>query len=151
MLTARALSMIALLVLGSCRPRPVESPEGGETTESAHAEDVGQKLEATATTFAPGAKRIELYHGEAMNEDEQQSFGANLLTETCYWLIGVGESSIDELTLYLYDPSGSRVDESKKTMRPMLHFCPKNPGRYMFKASVPKGKGNYQIGLYTKP
>jgi len=58
--------MIALLVLGSCRPRPVESPEGGETTESAHAEDVGQKLEATATTFAPGATRIELYHGEAI-------------------------------------------------------------------------------------
>lgn len=145
------LLALAVLLLSGCPRRPVESPEEGAPLDNPRPEDVGQKLDATATTFAPGARRIDLFQGEAMTEDEQQSFGANLLAETCYWLIGVGESSIDELTIYLYNPSGSRVDESKNTMRPMLHFCPKNPGRYMFKVGVPKGKGNYHVGLYTKP
>lgn len=150
LLVGRAL-LVALLVSCGCRRTPPETQSDAATNDSPAAENVGQKLDATIATFAPNTKRVDVFHGEAMKEDEVQTFGANLLVDTCYWLIGAGESSIDELVITLYDPSGERVDASKKTMRPMLHLCPSKPGRYTFKVAVPRGKGNYQVALHSKP
>lgn len=137
------LSHVPLLVACARTPQP-------EQPEDAPPEDLDRALVFELAAAAPGAQRQDLFGGMSLGGDEKQPFGAELKKDACYWFIGVAESPVKELALYLFDPAGGRVATEKGSARPVLRACANETGRYKLEV-VPSGKGAFQVGLYVKP
>jgi hypothetical protein len=145
------MALAAAPFLLSCKRGPVEAPPDGVTSGNAPAEDLDGRLTYAARAKLPEAKRLDLFTGMALTEDESESFGVVLSGGRCYWFLGVAESSVGELALFLYDPAGKRVSDAKKSDLPVMQVCPIETARYQLRTKVPSGKGAYHVGLYANP
>ncbi|MEZ4441716.1 MAG: hypothetical protein R3B72_21630 [Polyangiaceae bacterium] len=123
-------------------PEPVAPPEP-------EGPDLRSLVEKEAGSSAPGAERVGDFFTD--RSDKRDWFAA-LEVGYCYWWIGAGEpGAIDELTLYLWDPDGRRVTQSKSQSHMVtIGHCPQKGGMHKFQAAIGSGDGKYLVGLYKR-
>jgi hypothetical protein len=69
----------------------------------------------------------------------------------CYWFFAVGDQGVERLSLFLWDPNGDRVADSKsETAEVELGHCPKTGGMFHVQAKVASGSGRYGMSVYGK-
>lgn len=109
---------------------------------------LGPAVEKMAKSVAPGAKKVgEFYASDAEISDWYTPFSKG----DCYWVVGVGEDSIDELFLYLWDPDDDRVTQSRaKDHKASIGHCAKRDGMYHIQTKINDGDGHYKVGVYVK-
>jgi hypothetical protein len=107
-----------------------------------------QLIEREAAATAPGASRVgEYFVGSADKTDWHTALEAG----NCYWFIGAGGPGIKQLFLYLWDPAGGRINQSKSISEKVnLGHCPTVSGMYHFQAKVDSGSGDYTVGVFMK-
>jgi hypothetical protein len=112
--------------------------------------DLTAIIEAQAGAAAPGAARVgDFFAGTASTSDWSTAMSIG----KCYWIIGAGDpGKVKKLFLYLWDPQGKRVTESRSdSSTAVIGVCPKDVGgMYKFQAKVDSGSGAYQVGIYVK-
>jgi hypothetical protein len=111
--------------------------------------DLAKIIEDEANASAPGAERVGEFFKDS--SDKRDWFTA-LEAGQCYWWIGAGDpATINELTLYLWDPQDTRITQSKsQSNKVTIGHCPTKSGMFKFQAAVSSGDGNYMVGLYKK-
>ncbi len=145
--TASALALSFLIPFAACkRDRPPLTPDPPDWLEGA--------VDEQAQRAAPGSVRVgDLYTGLAFDEGDRQQWHVRLSGRGCIHLSAAGDQSVEEIALYLWGPTGKRLEtERGSTPRTMLRYCPVYGanGDYKFEAKVTEGHGHFAVGLYAE-
>jgi hypothetical protein len=142
---ALALALVATAV-GCNRDRAPMTPVPPDWLDGA--------VEEQAKQLAPGSVRVgDLYKGTAYDDGDRQQWQVTLSGSGCIHLSGVGDQSVERLSLYLWGPDGERLETVRgDTARTLLSYCPTTPaqGAYKFEAKVADGHGHFAVGLYAQ-
>jgi hypothetical protein len=93
--------------------------------------------EPTSETLAAGASR---------------RLAVPLAADTCYAILGVGASTIQDLDLSVVDPSSRSIDEVVGTgSRGIVRVCAQAAGEYGLQVRVNDGQGAFRYAVYRWP
>ena len=113
--------------------------------------DLSALVDGQATSAAPGAGRVGNFFTGNTAQGDRNDWAVALDAGRCYWFIGAGETSVQHLSLYLWEPAGSRVtDNRSRNNQAVIGHCPKVSGMFKVEAKVEKGSGAYQMGIYVR-
>lgn len=131
-------------------PRPVAkpSPAGKPAPSTPAPANLEGAITALAKSEAAGAEQVgDFFTGSADKTDWYTALDKN----KCYWFVGAGDEGVDELHLYLWDPSDKRITANKSTTnRVNVGHCPTVSGMFHFQAKVQAGEGTYEVGVFAK-
>jgi hypothetical protein len=144
---ATLVALSLLVPAGACRRQQAPlTPAPPEWLDTAVTDQAKQ--------HAPDAEAVgEIYKGTAFREGDRTDWQVTLEGGRCYWFSSAGDQTVEELSLYLWDPTGERVStERGKSPRTVLSYCtpPVMPGLYKVQAKVEEGHGHYALGIYGK-
>lgn len=113
---------------------------------------IDAEVENQAQQSQPGVARDgELFRGVAYEEDGFTDWRVMLDASKCYWFSGVGDQTVERLSLYLWDPNDKRITSNRsKNARSVIFHCPEVTGMYKLQAKVADGAGHYAVGVYSK-
>jgi hypothetical protein len=146
-IAAAILTLSLVVPLGACRrqkaPLTPTPPEWLDTAVHEQAKQV-----------SPDSEQVgDVYKATAYREGDRTDWQLSLEASQCYFFSGAGDQTVEELSLYLWDPSGSRVaTERGDGPRTVLSYCtpPTMPGLYKFQAKIEEGHGHYAVAVYGK-
>jgi hypothetical protein len=111
-------------------------------------------IDEQAKMAAPDSIRVgDIYKSVAFKEGDRQQWHVTLDGGGCIHLSAAGDQTVEEISLFLWDPSGKRLETVRgKTPRTVLHHCPPPGARgaYKFEAKITEGHGHYAVGLYAQ-
>lgn len=110
-----------------------------------------QKVDQQAKVADPsGTLNGEVMHGVAYATKEFTEWLVHFDNQHCYWISGVADEGIDKLSVYLWDPKGSRVDSDKAAGASIImKYCPTETGPYKIQGKSGKGAGHFSFGTYA--
>ena len=143
--TAFMLGLSILMTVGACRrdkqPLTPQPPDWMEPTVSKQAQEIAPE----ATPVTPVLAGVALRSGQRSNYDLQ------LEKEFCYLFSAVGDSTVEELYLNVWDPEDHRVAKAKEPGPGMvMEYCPEVSGKHEFEVKVDDGHGHYMARVFSK-
>jgi hypothetical protein len=137
-------SVVAALGLFACHHKAPISPTPPPWLPTAVQEQV--------TKQAPDATLVgNLYPGLADDDTRKTDWKLTLDVGKCYWISAAGDQGVEEIALYLWDPSDKRVaKEPGRGPRTLMNYCPEVSGLFRMEAKVTEGRGHYAVGVYAK-
>jgi hypothetical protein len=112
-------------------------------------------LEAAVDRFAvetaAGARLDGKYYKGFEAEDRPLDFTVPLSAGRCYLFAAVATAGVRAMSIYLWDPGDSRIDQMRNVPRPTLAHCPKHTGPYHLQIKFTRGGGSVVVGSYLKP
>jgi hypothetical protein len=137
-------ALVAALGLYACNHKAPISPTPPPWLPTAVQEQVTQQ--------APDATLVgSLYPGLADGDTKKTDWKVTLDVGKCYWISAAGDQGIEEIALYLFDPSDHRVaKEPGRSPRTLMNYCPEVSGLFRLQAKVTEGRGHYAVGVYAK-
>jgi hypothetical protein len=111
------------------------------------------ELSRIAQSLVPEAQQIgDTLKAVAFEEDDHMEWMVNLEAGSCYIITGVGDQTVEEMTLELKDPEDDDVvDETNAPPRVAMEWCTVMPGLYKLHAQVREGHGHYQAAVFLNP
>jgi hypothetical protein len=122
-------------------------------TSSAHAQSpqiVGQ-LQTIARSYAAGQGPASPVFAGFGQQGQEVPFIANLQAGRCYTIVGTVGQPAQQLSIYLFDPSGKHVakDTTDRTITPHVTYCPAWAGPYKIIGKVKRGAGELAIQVFA--
>lgn len=152
MWSARVLTVSRVLLTGSalllgaagCAPPP-------SAIAAAPPPEIETKIKEVVTAAAPGAEPVgNLFRGSGQ-DGAFADFHVEMESEQCYWLVGVGEEAVKELSLTVWDSKDDRVrSERSDTRVAVIQHCPTKTETFKFEGKIAGGAGHFAIGIFTK-
>jgi hypothetical protein len=121
------------------------------TVARADAPQLGAQLAQLAAGMAPGqAPASQLFYGMS-SEGVENPFMVQLDVGRCYTFIGTVGPTVQQLSIYLFDPTGKTVakDTTDKSIAPKLTHCPRWPGMYKILGKIKRGAGELAIQAFA--
>lgn len=116
------------------------------------APDEHTKLIEQAAQTMPGATRVGDFYRGAGKDNEHADFTVQLEGGRCYLFHGAAASSMQALSLYLWDPNNKRVaDERGTSINPVIRYCAAMSGPFHVQGKVVKGAGDFRMAVYALP
>ena len=114
--------------------------------------DLGAICDRTASATADGAVRSAEFLDCGGHRSDRCDYRVEFQQGQCYWVVGCGlPGGIKGLSLYLWDPDGRRITETKdKNPNPIIAHCPTTNGIYKIQAKISGGNGIVKVGIYSK-
>ncbi len=109
------------------------------------------QLHQLAGSFAPGqVPASPVFCGPGM-EQQEVPFTVSLDAGRCYTVIGTVGPGVQQLSIYLFDPTGRTVskDTSDKSISPHITYCAKFPGPYKLVGKIKRGQGQLAMQAFT--
>lgn len=73
----------------------------------------------------------------------------NLEAGACYAITAVGDSTVQDVDLFLLDSSNNEIDRDHAAdARPVVRVCPSASGRFTMRVRMVAGEGQYRAALY---
>ena len=143
MVASRACLALGVL-LTACRR------DAGPPVSSAPAPDLPLRAETEAHTAATNGERFgDVMMGVSHEEDEATDFHIQLDAAHCYWFGYAGDARVAKFSLYIWDPSGKRLDSARgKKPQGLFTHCATQSGIYRLQGKVAEGKGHFAIVAY---
>jgi hypothetical protein len=155
------LTCFTTIASASCTPEPSQAVQELQATPlGAETAPLPDPLAPPADALVALAKRYTsglIADGPLLEGDlAQGERGDHLLVLVpghCYRVVGAGESSLQDLDLALFDPTGAPVTEDPGQDRyPVIGVhsgvCPSQPGSFRLQATAYVGQGKYALRLY---
>ena len=110
-----------------------------------------QKVDQQAKVADPaGTLNGEVMHGVAYATKEFTEWLVHFDNQHCYWISGVADEGIEKLSLYLWDPKGSRVDSDRSSAASVImKYCPTQTGPYKMQGKSGRGAGHFSFATYA--
>ena len=139
---AAVFAFLGLLACGGARPQVAPLPPDW----------LGAAVDDHAKKSNARAHRIrDYYKGVAYENGDRTDWQVPLEIGKCYWFVAVGEETVQELFLYLWDPDDTRVEtERNKSNKTILAHCAARTGEYRLQAKVAEGYGHYFVGAFRE-
>jgi hypothetical protein len=111
------------------------------------------ELVRIAQSLVPEVEQVgQTFKAVAYREDDHMDWMVNLDAGSCYIFTGVGDETVEELTLELRDPEDDDVvDETNAPPRLAMEWCTTVPGLYKLHAKVREGHGHYHAAVFLNP
>ncbi len=106
----------------------------------------GQLMQLNAT-LAPGQVPVTQVFASLAGENQEVPFMVPLEPGRCYTFIGTVGPGVQQLSIYLFDPTGKTVtkDTTDKSIAPKITHCAKWPGLYKILGKIKRGAGELAI------
>jgi hypothetical protein len=136
--------------LGDAAPEPAAGEVARPDAPKRETDPLALAIAREAGKSAPGARRKSpILRGAA--GDEHTDWNLHLAARQCYTFVGVGQTGVKELGLYLWDPAGAKIAWQRAPGAvAILQHCPKASGPYRLRGQLNGGKGDYGVGVYAK-
>jgi hypothetical protein len=126
---------------------------GGVLSSTAHADagQLGAQLGQLAAGHAPGqAPASQVFYGIS-SEGVENPFMVQLDVGRCYTFIGTVGPTVQQLSIYLFDPTGKTVakNTTDRSISPKLVHCPRWPGMYKILGKIKRGAGEFAIQAFA--
>ena len=145
------LVLVPVLGCGGARPRPASSPAAAApaAAPAPAAASIEDQLEAVHDRSAPGRPPISDIRRDALETSATRDYSLVLHPGWCYLVVAVGESSVSDLDLFLYDPGGYKIGWDRGSdATPVVRVCTSVEGRYRLRARMYAGTGAYALRVY---
>lgn len=124
--------------------------------EARPADTLAGEVWAWAKKDLPGFEPSGEYQRGSLAEGESQEGALVFEDGRCARVLAVGDNTITDLDLSLYDPNGSIVRrdtaEGPRAEAGLLHpVCPSQPGVFHVRVTARKGAGAYALRSYQSP
>lgn len=158
--SAASLGLPIALALGivvpGCGEGPPPAPPAPAASKPAFdvpADALGKQLSRAAQELAPALVLHSAVFRDRIARGGRRDFLTVLVAEHCYRILGVGDASVADLDLVLFDPNGVQVrrdlDQSPRaTLGVDAELCPFEPGAYRLEARMTAGEGEVLVGVY---
>lgn len=88
----------------------------------------------------------------AYEEGDHTDWQVSLEAGKCYIFTGVGDQTVEEMYLGLFDLEDEDVAEEKESpARVAIEWCAQVPGVYKLRGEVSEGHGHYNVGVFVNP
>jgi hypothetical protein len=104
-----------------------------------------------AQSIAPGQRPAsQLFPGVA-SEGQEVPFMVPLQPGRCFTFVGTVAPSVQQLSIYLFDPSGKSVakDTTDRSIAPRVTHCALYAGYYKLLGKVKRGAGEFAIQAFS--
>jgi len=129
-------------------PPPVNAPPPGYVGGPAPAASplAGQLL-SLAASLAPGHAPATILYGGFAPNGQEMPYLVQLEQARCYTFIGTVGPGVEQLSIYLVDPTGKTVvkDTTDKSLAPHMRWCTQWPGMYKILAKIKRGAGEFAV------
>lgn len=152
------LSLVPALLLGACnsggkaasRPADVSPAQAAEAPSHDPLEAAIQK---EARKHAPFMNPDGGFRHAKLKQGESKDLVFVLKAPYCYTLFARGGPDVDELDLFLFDPTGTPVQQdSTDGAHPILgvseQICPPQSGMYRVRLTMERGHGDSALRVY---
>jgi len=84
-----------------------------------------------------------------LTTSQTQDFSIALSAGRCYTVVGVGEPSVTDLDLFLFDQNGTSVAQDQATDNfPIVQACPNVPGNFRVQVKMYSGYGAFGLQVF---
>ena len=120
-------------------------------TATAQSPQMGAQLQQLGMSMAPGQAPASQVFSGFSNEGVENPFMVPLEMSRCYTFIGTVGPGVQQLSIYLFDPSGKTVakDTSDRSVAPKIVHCTRWPGLYKILGKIKRGAGEFGMQAFT--
>src|SRR5688500_18717651 len=118
---------------------------------------VATHMQQRAGQFASGMVSASPLHRGFLNHGQEADFQTQLQAGYCYRVIGVGDQTMSDLDLFIFDENGNQIAQDVATDNfPVLGLqdngvCPRWTGPFVIRARAYSGTGQFGLQLYRTP
>jgi|GEM_PF-4493209 len=111
---------------------------------------LARQLLSLAATLAVGQVPATVVYGGFAPKDQEMPFMVALEAGRCYTFIGTVGMGVEQLSIYLVDPTGKTVikDTTDKSIAPRMSHCTAWPGMYKLLAKIKRGSGEFAVQAF---
>ena len=144
--------LLLLAACGGAAPPPARIRQASSPTaspEPAPAASLEERIEAVHVRSAPGRPPISEIHRDSLDTGATRDFSLGLHAGWCYLVVAVGEGSVSDLDLFLYDPAGFKIGWDRGSdATPVVRVCTSVEGTYRLRARMFAGAGPFGLRVY---
>jgi hypothetical protein len=118
---------------------------------NAQSPQVQGQLRQVAAQWASGQAPASQIFGGFAQEGVEMPYMLPLEIGRCYTFVGTVGPGVEQLSIYLFDPTGRTVvkDTQDRSITPHMTWCPKWPGMYKLLGKIKRGNGEFAMQAYT--
>jgi hypothetical protein len=131
---------------------PQPPPPPGYTTGAPPPQSpLAAQLRQLGAQYAPGQVPASGVYGGFAQTGVEMPFMVELQAGRCYTFVGTVGAGVEQLSIYLFDPTGRTVvkDTTDRAIAPRMTHCARWPGFYKLLGKVKRGQGEFAIQAFT--
>lgn len=110
---------------------------------------IANRMRQIQQQYAQGRNPVSPLMRGTLQTSGAQDFSVNLQSGHCYTVIGVGDPSVTDLDMFLFDGTGTQVAQDQATDNfPIVQNCPSVPGNFRVQVKMYSGYGNFGLQIF---
>lgn len=110
---------------------------------------LGNRMREISGRYASGRAAVSPLMRGNLSTSQTQDFSVPLSAGRCYTVIGVGEPSVSDLDMFLFDGNGTQVAQDQATDNfPIVQTCPSVPGNFRVQVKMYSGYGAFGLQVF---
>jgi hypothetical protein len=110
---------------------------------------LSNRMREIAGRYAGGRIPISPLMRGNLTTSQTQDFSVPLVAGRCYTVVGVGEPSVTDLDMFLFDGNGTQVAQDQATDNfPIVQTCPNVPGNFRVQVKMYSGYGAFGLQVF---
>jgi hypothetical protein len=110
---------------------------------------LSNRMREIAGRYAQGRAPVSPLMRGNLQTSQTQDFSVALAAGRCYTVVGVGEPSVTDLDLFLFDQNGTQVAQDQATDNfPIVQVCPSVPGNNRVQVKMYSGYGAFGLQIF---
>lgn len=110
---------------------------------------LSNRMREISTRYAAGRTPVSPLMRGNLSTSQTQDFSVALQAGRCFTVVGVGDPSVTDLDMFLFDQNGTQVTQDQATDNfPILQVCPNVPGNFRVQVKMYSGYGSFGLQVF---
>jgi len=110
---------------------------------------LANRMREISSRYASGRSPVSPLLRGNLSTSATQDFSVSLQSGHCYTVVGVGEPSVSDLDMFLFDQNGTQIAQDQATDNfPIVQVCPSVPGSYRVQVKMYSGYGQFGLQVF---
>jgi hypothetical protein len=110
---------------------------------------LSNRMREISGRYASGRAPVSPLMRGSLTTSRTQDFSVALSAGRCYTVVGVGEPSVTDLDMFLFDQNGTQVAQDQGTDNfPIVQSCPNVPGNFRVQVKMYSGYGAFGLQVF---
>ncbi|MBI2895218.1 MAG: hypothetical protein HYY06_16815 [Deltaproteobacteria bacterium] len=110
---------------------------------------IANRMRQIQQQYAQGRNPVSPLMRGSLQTSGTQDFSVTLQSGHCYTVVGVGDPSVTDLDMFLFDGAGTQVAQDQATDNfPIVQSCPSVPGNFRVQVKMYSGYGNFGLQIF---
>ena len=110
---------------------------------------LSNRMREISGRYASGRAPVSPLMRGNLQTSQTQDFSVAVQAGHCYTVVGVGDPSVTDLDMFLFDQNGTQVAQDQATDNfPIVQICPNVPGNYRIQVKMYSGYGAFGLQVF---